>query len=520
MTITSVRKSDRTSDYPSQGLAPDTLGTIFKEADLGNVVRQAELFEEMEEKDTHLSSILQTRKLAVTGIPYKIEYAEEDQEEGKDEVIDFVSDMLRAIPDFEEKLLDVLDAIGKGYSCNENMWRERDGAQVVDNIKYIHPKKAVFYNYSEMGTAIDDSVTFEVPRIKTKSNTKDGIEVPPYKMIYFRYKARSGYDTRAGILRVCSWMYLFKNYSLKDWAAFCEVYGMPFRLGIYPAGAGDEEITKLLNVVRYLGADAAGVISEDTKIEWKEAIKGGSLVFKDLATMCNKEMSKAVLGQTSSTEAESGGSGQVMGGVSDRAQVRADLKRFDCRAAGTALTQQLIRPIVGYNFGWDKPVPNFLIKIVEKKDLKALSEVYKTVQELGYDISAEQVEREFGIPRPKEGETILEKPAAGGGFFKDRNILNAYKTENLKRLAAKAGIEDRQLDGLIINAIEASAKGMAKLAKPLQDLIKRGGSLTEIRDTTLEMYKHLDADDLEDMVEQTMIVARLFGRATIQGDLS
>ena len=41
--------------------------------------------------------------------------------------------------------------------------------------------------------------------------------------------------------RVVAWMYLFKNYDLKDWVSFCEVYGMPLRLGTYDATASEKD---------------------------------------------------------------------------------------------------------------------------------------------------------------------------------------------------------------------------------------------------------------------------------------
>ena len=34
-------------------------------------------------------------------------------------------------------------------------------------------------------------------------------------------------------------MYLFKNYDLKDWVSFAEVYGLPLRLGKYAPGASE-----------------------------------------------------------------------------------------------------------------------------------------------------------------------------------------------------------------------------------------------------------------------------------------
>ena len=44
---------------------------------------------------------------------------------------------------------------------------------------------------------------------------------------------------RAGILRVVAWMYLFKNYDLKDWVSFAEIYGLPLAPGAYlPSRSG------------------------------------------------------------------------------------------------------------------------------------------------------------------------------------------------------------------------------------------------------------------------------------------
>lgn len=54
--IAAVALSDRWSTYPSKGLTPQKLTAIFTSADQGDIYDQAELFMEMEEKDTHLFS--------------------------------------------------------------------------------------------------------------------------------------------------------------------------------------------------------------------------------------------------------------------------------------------------------------------------------------------------------------------------------------------------------------------------------------------------------------------------------
>jgi phage gp29-like protein len=49
-------------------------------------------------------------------------------------------------------------------------------------------------------------------------------------------------------------MYLFKNYAVKGWVGFTEVYGMPLRAGKYEPGAGRADRKALVQTARALGA--------------------------------------------------------------------------------------------------------------------------------------------------------------------------------------------------------------------------------------------------------------------------
>ena len=131
---------DKYSEYPSSGLSPRRLAEIFREADEGNVLRQMELFEEMEEKDTHLFSQLQTRKLAVTGLDWEVQpFSEEERDVA---VAEFVDDQLHSLESINDVLLDILDAVGKGISLSEITWGvDSQGRNVVEDITWVHPKK-------------------------------------------------------------------------------------------------------------------------------------------------------------------------------------------------------------------------------------------------------------------------------------------------------------------------------------------------------------------------------------------
>ncbi|MFP3866885.1 MAG: DUF935 domain-containing protein [Desulfobacteraceae bacterium] len=392
--IAAVNLQDRWSTYPSAGLTPERLVAIFREADYGDIYRQVELFEEMEEKDPHLGGILQTRKLAVLSLDYDLlPYSDTSQDR---QIAEFVGDIIFGLDDFEDSLLDLLDAIGKGIAVSEIFWEVVDNRALVSRLRWINPKKLCF----------TESLT---PRILTDQERWRGIEPPEWKIIYHRYKAHSGYDTRAGMLRVVAWMYLFKNYALKDWATFNEVFGMPLRLGKYEPSASQVDRDALVAAIRALGTDAAGVISKNTEIEFVEITarqSGNNIPYLVMAEFCNREMSKAILGQTLTTD--TAGSTGTYSAAKTHNLVRQDLLRADAEALSRTLRAQLIRPLVGFNFGWDKPLPWFRFKYDEQEDLKTLSEVFVNLDKIGYPLTQEHVSERFGIPLPEPGQKLIQ----------------------------------------------------------------------------------------------------------------
>jgi len=500
--VTTIR--DRWSSYPSQGLTPQTLATIFKEADAGAVYRQAELFEEIEEKDTHIFSQFQTRKNAVLGLEHEIlPYSESA---GDKKIRDFIVDVIASIQEFDGSMLDLLDAIPKGFALSEINWDVQGKQAVIKGLSWIHQKRALFYSDYSKGFWEKD---FEMPRIITEAEQIKGEEMPPFKLIYHRYKARSGYDTRAGILRTCAWMYLFKNYSIKDWVAFAEVFGMPLRVGKYDTGASKDDKDALISAIRSLGSDAAGIISKNTEIEFIETVKAAAKenIYKSLADFCNKEMSKAILGQTATTEGTPG----KLGNEEAQDLVRHDLIKADNESLAKTYRGQFIRPLVGYNYGWDKPLPWFKFHFEEPEDLKTLSEVYKNLHGINQPISAEHVSERFKVPMPQKGETVLEKSS---GPFAMKSAINPAD----RQVIAKQGRfspEQEKIEGLVDGSVDIAARAMKGLETPVKKLISEANSLEEIRDGLYALYGEMDQTELQELIARAMYVAELYGRSTI-----
>lgn len=495
--IASATVRDRWSTYPSSGLTPSKLANILKAADNGDVSRQAELFEEMEEKDAHLFSQLQTRKLAVQGLGWDITPASDDARAKK--VADFCREWLEDFEGFDDAVLDLLDALGKGYSAMEITWDVSSGQAVIVGLEHIHAKKVTFWNSMD-------------PRILTEANPVQGEEPPPFKTIYHRYKARSGYDTRAGILRVVAWMYLFKNYDIKDWISFAEVYGQPLRLGKYAPGASQDEKDALLNAVRSIGTDAAGIISRNTEIDFVEGQKYGSVsLYEKLAKWCDEQESKAILGQVLTSSTGDVGS-QALGNVHN--EVRQDLTEADCKALARTVRGQILLPMVGYNFGWDAArelLPGFRFLFEPPEDIKAVADTYDVLTGMGFPMSQEHIAERFKVPMMAEGETPLLRL---GVTSKEQALKQAllHRTE-MTILSDKDRFEAVNVDPRdLITASLMTMPSTEELVDAVKAELKAATSLEDFRDRIIGVYGALPGDSFRTVLRQALALAELAGR--------
>lgn len=487
---------DSWREYVTSGLTPQRLATVLKEADAGDVRRQAELFDQMEEKDGHILGEKGKRQNIILDVPFTVTPASEDARDVK--VADFVREYLDNMADYGDVLVSLQDAVGKGFSALEIGWDVSEGQALPGKLDFIEQKRFLFTDAT--------GILRHYPLLLSDEDLM-GAEIPAWKVLFHRYGGKSGHPTRSGIYRVCAWMYLFKNYAIKDWVAFAEVYGMPLRLGKYASGASKDDKDALVSAIQSLGSDAAGIISKDTEIEFVETVKGKATgdLFQALADFANKECSKAILGQTLSAEVGDKGS-YAAAKVHDG--VRVDLLKADSRAVSGSVRHQLIRPIVGFNFGWDTPVPFYEAEWKEPEDLEHLSTVYKNLVEMGQPVGVEHVSDRFGVPMPKKGETVLQVQTSP---FAAKNTIIAAKSRYTP--------EQENIEDLVAETTKQAQAAMPGILGPVKTMIAKAKSLEDLRDNIMQVYSDMDPADLEDLTARAMYMAELYGRATVKESL-
>ncbi|WP_052507983.1 phage portal protein family protein [Sphingomonas hengshuiensis] len=388
------------SGHPAQGLDPLRLTQILRAAETGDATAYLELAEEMEEKDLHYLSVLGTRKRAVSQLPVEVEAAGEGPEYEGDAQL--VRDWLKR-QTLQAELFDILDAIGKGYSATEIVWNMTGDLWLPSVLTRQDPR---FFEY--------DRDTGKQLLLKGGIDGYHGLAqpLPQYKFIVHEAAAKSGLPIRGGLARAVAWIYLFKNFTLKDWMTFLEVYGLPLRVGKYQNGTSEEDIRKLARAVAQIGSDAGCVIPASMQIDFITS-QGGAAnpeMFQALCTYGDELISKAVLGQTSSSDAKAGGLG------SGQADLHGDVQHLiECSDAvqlSATGTRDLVIPMVMFNRGVRDKYPLLKIGRPDPVDVKSALEAMDKGVALGVPIPVSHYRKVTGIPEPKAGEAILVRAAA------------------------------------------------------------------------------------------------------------
>lgn len=505
--------------HPAQGLTPARLAQILRAAETGSATAYLELAEEMEEKDLHYLSVLGTRKRAVSQLPVTVEAASDDPNDEMDAQL--IRDWLKRLT-LQSELFDILDAIGKGYSATEIVWRTGD-LWLPEKLKWRDPR---FFEF--------DKTTGEELLLKGD----DGVPAPlhPYKYITHIAPAKSGLPIRGGLARAAAWGYLFKNYTIKDWMAFLEVYGLPLRVGKYQPGTTEADIRKLEQAVAQIGSDAGAVVPSTMMLEFITNSGGTASadMFERKAKYVDDQLSKAVLGQTSSADAKSGGIGT--GQADLHGEVRHDIECADATLLSATLTRDLGVPMVMFNRGQRKNYPLILVGRPDPVDVtQALASMTKGM-EWGVPIAVSTFRKNTGIEEPKAGEELLiaaqgNQPEDGAGDAggpdgakkSPTDLLDPLKTptgakrgRQEKTVAAAADPATDERDGIEIAADEALddwERLMRGVTGPIEQLVDGAASLEDIRAGLVASLEQMDATAL------TEILARAGFGARLQGDV-
>lgn len=345
-------------------LTPERVAEILRKAETGDVADLMDLCDRMFTTDGHIRATYETRLAAIAGAAWVVEPGasgdpvRDAQAEPAARFVSRVLEAMRGASDdgtqdimrvgFSHAVTRALDAIGKSFSTLEIPWEldEETGAFVPRSLIWVHQRRFRWDAATWKLRLIDDGVARSYP----------GQELQPRRWIIHCPPAAGAYPWVSGVLRTVAWCYLFKRWTRQFWVTGAESFSWPFVFAKVPRGATKEVRSEALSGLEQLSADHRAVIEDPVAFEILESAAKDAGTWKALEENLDREISKAILGSTDSTEPSKVG---AYGAVESRRGTTVEPRlATDERNLAEDFERQLFDPLIDFNlhlFGGVRP---------------------------------------------------------------------------------------------------------------------------------------------------------------------
>jgi hypothetical protein len=453
------------------------------------------IFQEMEDKDTHLYSALQTRKLAILAGGWTLEPGDPTDPRAR-EAHRLCEEILAASPDFDNLLMHLLDALGKGLALAEIEWQ-------IQPARRGHPPRVVparlvgqwpaDFAFDRAGRLHRLPAQHAIPPLSSGQNTdllmprpgeayrpSGGQPVAHRKFISYAFQGSPAQPYGVSLCLKCYWYAFFKKHTLKFWSLFNERFGSPTAVARYSSTATSEEVARLEELLTSLQTDSGIILPEGISLELLEAGRSAAgSTHRELADWCNDEMSKAILGQTLTMGEGRRAGSLALGRIHN--EVRREYIAADARSLAAAVSRSLLRWITDFNLGESVPSPRLRFAAERQTDPAEDLALDERLVKLGVPLPVDWFHQRYGRPVPAAEQRVLR-----------------YDDSNLYQYHLQFGI-------LRINEVRASL-GLPPVPwgdAPPQNLVG-GAPVSSPRPSTVGSRETNDADRTETTTNESL----------------
>jgi phage gp29-like protein len=361
-------------------------------------------YRELEEKDEDVASSLEMLKLSVLSREHGVTPGDDSQDSLA--ASEFIKQQFTGIKNFQQKLDAILDAAAYGVTISELMFDVSMGQAALLDIKDC-PQELFCFNprpYAQIGP---------LRFMRTLFDVMGGEIVPENKFLVMSYRPRNRNRRGRPLLRSVFWPSWFKRQCIRFWLRFGEK-GPGTAVVKYAQGATDEEKQKALEAAESIVEKIACAVPENFSMVEQLLTAARSQnpdVYKQLVERNETAITRRILGQTLTSRGSDQGSGSRALG-----QVHQDQQHMKTRELALsledAINDQVIRPLVLWNFGPNCPMPKWTIEKDSEQDLDQRSQIDVRLQQMGAPITKAYVQETYGLPEPQASDEVLTPQAA------------------------------------------------------------------------------------------------------------
>lgn len=363
----------------AQGMDVDRVHSILRAAEAGDTRDLFALYRDIMLSDAHLQGEFAKRKLAVLGDPMTFMPYEKNNQADADVAIS-VRNMVSGCKSWRFGCAHLLDGCLYPVSIVEKLYAASGVAASPFALKALIPVPSYLFDFSQ-GTMRIYDVNPSTGEILSTSHA-----VEPARYIVHRGHVLSTPDNWGGPMRSILFWWLLSAMDREWWARFLDRYGSPFLVGTYDRG--DKDSRSVLERAFAMSVKLGGlVIADGTRVDIKEAAAASTgEAYERFLSICQREKSKLILGQTLSAEAQPTGLGS---GVSDQQEsVRQDIRKFDAAMLSETLRDQLITQFIQINNLAGRP-PNIAWGSDSVEESRATIELLKAIRETDAELTDE-----------------------------------------------------------------------------------------------------------------------------------
>ncbi len=502
-------------------VTPEQAVRMLRTAAYGDLAEFNALFDEMVEHDGHLFSVSDSRRLALTGLPWEILTAAEPSQIPKDEqaqaekTAEFCKAGIRRIKGFHRLLDHMQQSVDRGLQIAEVEWGDHaDGGYGPIEIHPLLPSQI------KQDPQVPGRILIVTP------DDAQGVpldEQAEGKFIVMHRYMRKNNPFVSGLMLMALMWHMYTRWGMRWWGAGLERFGLPILIGEYLEDATEDEKEEILGILEDMGANGVGIIRKGTEFKMHHAAMSGRWPHQSLMAFADAQKSKLWLGATLTVEQGEKGS-QALG--REHQEVKRDRLQEDVLLE-SAMLDQLLGPMVRYEFGPGAWTPCFRRALEDTTDLVATSTwLGNVLTATGVKPTIGWVVNTFGIQVPKDTKMDAPVPggALGGGMF-SQPIPNAERIAG-SRLCGESDITaHRALETIvgrrasavtkivpwIFAAVLASRAHTENVLGAAGEMVAEAAALPAAIERLPELVDRLPIEEMVELNRQLLLASQLAG---------
>ncbi len=475
-------------------MTADKIHSILRQAEAGQVDEMFALYRDILGGHSHLQTEFNTRKLAVLGDTWHFE--PEDPKAPDDVRAAEACERLLKCSGFRQQGLNHLlngCLYPVGVARKAYCLAPPNPLGIRYDLAELSPVDYHLLDYSDRGVLC-------IPEVDPHTGTRLPSKRPACERDFVVHRGHLLTmlpDHWGGPMRAALFWWLFAVQDRDWWVRFLDRFGAPFLVGKY--NTADPRAKSLLTHAFSAATRLFGlVVSKETDIEVNAvATQSHGEAFEDFASFANRELSKLILGQTMTSEAQAQGIGGTQAAVHN--MVRGDIRQFDASTLAQTVIDQIARQFLAIN----GLAGNVTITTggASPEEIKAAGEMVSHAKAGGLRLTNEgitQFSKMAGLPFERDPSPGTASP---WGFTRDPF---AAAPRRLRDVTPAYLPSDEQLDGIAAAGAPGLAAAFRGSLAPVRRLIATSTSAEDLEAKLRAFYADYDAGRVAALVEEAL----------------